>query len=166
MVTCTIRWGSTVFAAAVLLYAAGLRAQVVDDRPGAQRPYPIDDSKLALPDGRPLPELPVSLVGEWQGDDMRLFQWQADLAMSGDAFVGKITLPDFPITVPLTVQGTRKGDIVEFSVRVSDAEVAYFGGHVAGTSLVGTFENVRGEQKTWNAMWLPESLRLEEEQVE
>lgn len=36
--------------------------------------------------------------------------------MKGKTFEGRITFPDLPVVVPLTVQGTRDGDIVEFFV--------------------------------------------------
>jgi hypothetical protein len=106
---------------AVGLEVATARGQELD----APEPIPgggIADADLVLPDGRPLPALPVHVFGEWDQDDLRIYQWQADLAVRGDVFEGRITLPDFPVVLPLTVQGTHSGDIVEFSVRFNGSE--------------------------------------------
>lgn len=146
--------------AALLIVAQGapwVRAQALDE----PRPIPgggVDDSDLVLPDGRPLPQLPVHVLGEWDRDDFRVYRWQADLALTGGEFEGKITLPDFPVVLPLTVQGAQKGDIIEFSVRMNGKEISYFAGHLAGTSLVGSFEGVAGQKGDWSGSWFPDTL--------
>jgi hypothetical protein len=152
-----------VAAVAVALVASSrpeATAQVLD----APLPLPgggVDDLELVLPDGRPLPALPVRVLGEWDRDDIRVYPWQADIAIRGDVFEGKITLPDFPIVLPLTVQGTREGDVVEFSVLTNDKEVSYFAGHLAGTSLVGMFEAPGGLSGEWSGSWFPDAVEID-----
>ena len=159
-----IRRGVLVCIAALVL----LSSQV-----GAQAPY-LDRSEeqqivhgedLLLPDGRPLPDLPITVSGKVENKELRVVTWSADLAVAGDDFEGKISFPDMPVLMPLTVQGTRDGDIVEFFVTLGKTEVAYFAGHLAGTSLVGTFDSLNGEKGNWSGLWLPETYKVREEVV-
>ena len=152
---------SKVVVCALSLVALGNGARAQEANPPITLPGGIGDSELVLPDGRPLPVLPVHVFGEWDQDDFRIYTWQADLAVRGDLFEGKITLPDFPVVLPLTVQGTHNGDIVEFSVRINDKEVSYFAGHLAGTNLVGTFEAIGGKQGEWSGGWFPEAVEVD-----
>ena len=123
----------------------------------------FDDDAVFLPDLRPLPELPVRLKGEWLGAAPRAIPWDVELAIDGDRFEGKVTFREYALLLPLTVQGIRKGDIVEFSVRFNKGEVAHFAGHLAGTSLVGTLEQPDGSVRNWEAGWFPETLEMNEE---
>lgn len=146
-----------VLAATLLMSAPGRATSLSDDDAGGPRVLP--DQDLVLPDGRPLPPLPVQLLGSWDNKDGSITTWQAHLDIDdGDGFEGKITFPTIALIVPLTVQGTRKGDIVEFSVRFEKNEVAYFAGHIAGTNLVGTVEGITGQEGVWSGSWLPETL--------
>jgi hypothetical protein len=117
-----------------------------------------DDDALFLPDRQPLPELPVRLQGEWLGDGARLVPWEVDLAIDGDRFVGKVLFKQSRFLLPLTVQGLRSGDVVEFSVRFNAGEVAHFAGNLAGTSLVGTLQQPDGSVRNWEAGWFPETF--------
>jgi len=143
--------------AAVVLCYATAAAQSEDRRPLAKANLP--EPELLLPDGRALPELPVYLQGRWNNDDITVTDWEAELDVKGDSFVGKISFPTMRIFVPLTVQGTRSGDVVEFFIRAQNSDVAYFAGHLAGTSLVGTFEGATGQRGNWDGSWFPESLK-------
>ncbi len=108
------------------------------------------------------PSLPVRVSGRWDGE-LRVVEWEAKLDLEGDAFSGEIRFPHLPVAVPLSVRGKREGDLVEFSVRYAEGEVAYFGGHLAGTSLVGAFEGITGERGQWSGSWVPETLTVEGE---
>ena len=153
-----IRGGSIVTAlAAVILFAGAAHAQRTPETWGA------GDESLVLPDLRPLPELPVRLKGEWLGHAPRVIPWDVELAIDGERFAGKVLLRELGLLLPLTVQGTRSGDIVEFSVRFNKGEVSYFAGHLAGTSLVGTVEQADGSVRTWEAGWFPESFEVTDE---
>ena len=146
-----------VLAATLLMSATAGAASLPDEDAGGPRLLP--DQDLVLPDGRPVPPLPVRLLGSWDNKDGSITTWQADLDIDDDdQFAGKISYPTFALMVPLTVQGTREGDIVEFSVRFEKNEVAYFAGHVAGTSLVGTVEGITGQEGVWSGSWLPQTL--------
>ena len=139
-----IRRGILFVLAAFVLMGAPARAQEsTDDQSGG--PMIVPDEEVLLPDGRPLPDLPVSVSGRVQNQDLRVVDWNAELATKGNEFEGKISFPELPVVLPLTVQGTRNGDIVEFFVNFSGKEVAYFAGHLAGTSLVGTFDGLTGQ---------------------
>ncbi len=131
----------------------------------AEPQWDSEDTSLLLPDGRALPDLPVRVEGEWDNGTVLGVRWQADLEIKGDEFAGKITFPGMTeVMVPLTVQGTHKGNIVEFSVRYNDTEVAHFGGHLAGTNLVGTFDGVTGQRGSWKGSWVPESFVVKDEE--
>jgi hypothetical protein len=154
-----IRRGILFVLAAFVLFCSPLRAQATTDE---QSDGPIvPDQAIPLPDGSPLPDLPVSLMGKWDNGDASITTWQADLAVKNGEFAGKITFPNIGLVVPLTVQGTRNGDIVEFSVRFQKNEVAYFAGYLAGTSLVGTFEGINGQKGDWSGSWFPETLEVQ-----
>lgn len=129
---------------------------------GAQGPsWSRGDDFLFLPDGRDLPpSLPTRMEGAWTADEMRIIPWKARLADMGDRFEGKVTVGDVSYLAPLTVQGTRDGDIVEFSVRFNEQEVSYFAGHVAGTSIVGVME-MAGKSTEWAGTWIDEKLTVE-----
>lgn len=159
-----IRRGILLVFAAFVLGTPLLQAQAAaDEKP--RGPVIVPDEEILLPDGRPLPDLPVTVSGRVQNQDLRIVDWNAELATHGDKFEGKITFPDMPILLPLTVQGTRDGDIVEFFVNFGGKEVAYFAGHLAGTSLVGTFDGLTGERGNWNGLWIPESLKVRDQEV-
>lgn len=117
-----------------------------------------DAASLVLPDGRALPELPLSLEGAWARDELRVVNWKADLNVKGDAFEGRVSIGDFRHIAPLTVQGRRTGDVIEFSVRMSKKSVAHFSGHVAGTSVVGVIEGPDGESKPWAGTWVDDTV--------
>lgn len=119
---------------------------------------------LLLPDGRALPSLPLSLEGAWARDELRVVNWKADLNVEGNVFEGRVSIGDFRHIAPLTVQGTRTGDVIEFSVRMSAKSIAHFAGHVAGTSVVGVIEGPNGEARPWAGTWVDDTVieRLEE----
>jgi hypothetical protein len=153
------RRGTLIAIAAFVVGSSPVRAQTTADDVASPR-HLYGEPDLILPDGRPLPELPVTVSGRVQNDALRVTEWRADLATQGDTFEGKITFPAMPVVVPLTVQGTRNGDIVEFFVRAGANNVAYFAGHLAGTSLVGTFDGITGEKGNWNGFWIPETYEV------
>jgi hypothetical protein len=130
----------------------------------AQQLRPEPRTSPLLPDGKPLPPLPVHLEGSWAGDDLRVVPWRAELAVNGDAFEGKVSVGQFEHFAPLTVQGTRDGDLVEFSIRVNDAEVSYFAGHIAGTSVVGVIEGPGGRMVDWSGSVIGDSIVADEVQ--
>lgn len=157
-----IRRGVLVCTAALVL----LSSQV-----GAQAPYLdrseeqqiVHDEDLLLPDGRPLPDLPVTVAGRFDDQTLGILNWKADLAVKGDEFVGRISFPDL-VTLPrLSVQGTRDGDIVEFFIKVGKTDVAYFAGHLAGTNLVGSFDSMTGQKGNWSGLWLPDTYKVRED---
>jgi hypothetical protein len=121
-------------------------------------PFSTDGDGVLLPNGDPLPKLPVTLYGKWQNDNASIAVWRADLSLDGDEFVGKVTFDGTPLYVALSVRGKRVGDVVEFTVRYGKEEVAYFAGHLAGTNLVGTFEGITGERGNWTGMWSTETM--------
>lgn len=154
-----IRRGILVLIAAFIVLGTSTQSQsAAADLPNG----PVVPDEDLLPDGRPLPDLPVTVSGRIQNKDQRVIDWDAELATKGKTFEGRITFPDLPVVVPLTVQGTRDGDIVEFFVNFGGKEVAYFAGHLAGTSLVGTFDGLDGETGNWSGLWLPETLKTRE----
>lgn len=116
------------------------------------------DDAVLLPDGRPLPPLPVHLEGAWTRDQFRVVSWRADLAVEGDAFAGRVSVGEFEQFAPLTVQGTRNGNVVEFSVRLNEKEVSHFAGNVAGTSVVGVIDTPDGKGIEWAGSWVGDSV--------
>lgn len=116
--------------------------------------------EILLPDGRPMPDLPVTVSGRFQDPSLGAVTWDADLAVKGDEFAGRISFPDVPTLPKLSVQGTRDGDLLEFFVKVGKSDVAYFSGHLAGTSLVGSFDALTGQKGNWSGFWLPESYNV------
>lgn len=107
-----IRRGILVLIAAFIFLGASTRSGSASvGRPNGS----VVSGEDPLPDGRQLPALPVPIAGRTQNK----------LATKGKQFEGKITSPNVTIVAPLTVHGTRDGDIVEFLVKFGK-EVAYF----------------------------------------
>lgn len=118
------------------------------------------DDSLFLPDGRALPVLPKRLEGVWTRDQLRVISWKADLAEKGDRFEGKVAFSHLSHLAPLTVQGVRNGDVVEFFVRFGENEVSYFSGHVAGTSVVGVLDRGDGQSRQWAGSWIDDTMTV------
>lgn len=150
-------------AVALVLFGSTAAWSQDRDREGIREERRWGDSEeeiLFLPDGRDLPPLPRRLEGHWTRDQGRNISWKADLAEEGDRFVGKVRVGNLDHLAPLTVQGRRRGDIIEFSVRFSKREVSYFAGHIAGSSIVGVMETSDGKGGEWAGTWIGDSLTI------
>lgn len=148
-------------AACVLVHSPSSAQTPFIEKPDG--PQLVQDDELLLPDGRPLPDLPVTVAGRFEDQTLGILNWKADLAVRGDEFVGRISFPDLATLPRLSVQGTRDGDILEFFIKVGKTDVAYFAGHLAGTNLVGSFDSMTGQKGNWSGLWLPDSYKVRDD---